>query len=251
MDEPTALFNSYEQDFKHLLNEVREKLEGTGKDGAEAKKAALRKVEMSLDEADEMISQMQIEIQGIPKSMKSTYSARLKNAQSELSRYKKLSKDAHTQASRASLFSFSAAGIGGRMSTSDEPYADDRTRLLAGTDVLDDGMRRLQDSERIALETEEEGAGILNTLRRQREQIENSRDTLRTADTSIDRATGTLKKMIRRRVPLLPLCIFSSFTLLIPNLLSRMYQQRVVMGIIIVILIAVILLILWAKLWRR
>lgn len=84
---------------------------------------------------------MQIEIQGIPKSMKSTYSARLKNAQSELTRYKKLSKDAHTQASRASLFSFSATGIGGRMSTSDEPYADDRTRLLTGTDVLDDGMR--------------------------------------------------------------------------------------------------------------
>lgn len=39
-------------------------------------------------------------------------------------------------------------------------------------------LRRLQDSERIALETEEEGAGILNTLRRQREQIENSRDTV-------------------------------------------------------------------------
>lgn len=33
MDEPTALFNSYEQDFKHLLNEIREKLEGAGKDG--------------------------------------------------------------------------------------------------------------------------------------------------------------------------------------------------------------------------
>jgi vesicle transport through interaction with t-SNAREs protein 1 len=123
---------------------------------AEAKKAALRKVEMSLDEADEMVSifhhypakthipqvsQMQIEIQGIPKSMKPTYSARLKNAQSELTRYKKLSKDVHAQVSRSSLFSFSAAGTTGRMSTSDEPYADDRTRLLAGTDVLDDGMR--------------------------------------------------------------------------------------------------------------
>lgn len=39
--------------------------------------------------------------------------------------------------------------------------------------------RRLQDSERIALETEEQGAGILSSLRRQREQIENSRDQVR------------------------------------------------------------------------
>lgn len=83
---------------------------------------------------------MQIEIQGIPKSLKSQYSARLKSAQSELTRYKKLSKDAHAHVSRSSLFSFSAAGAGGR-STSDEPYADDRTRLLAGTDILDDGTR--------------------------------------------------------------------------------------------------------------
>jgi Snare region anchored in the vesicle membrane C-terminus len=39
--------------------------------------------------------------------------------------------------------------------------------------------RRLQDSERVALETEEQGAGILSSLRRQREQIENSRDVVR------------------------------------------------------------------------
>ena len=28
MDEPTSLFNSYEQDFKQLLSEVRQKLDG-------------------------------------------------------------------------------------------------------------------------------------------------------------------------------------------------------------------------------
>ena len=167
---------------------------------------------------------MQIEIQGIPQSLKAQYTTRLKNAQSDLARYKKLSREAHLQASRTDLFSGVGSGGGGgfwgsksRVS-SDEPYGDDRTRLLAGTEALDDGNRwvlslllavlsiprerrycrtctsfmfllpplysvslvffprRLQDSERIALETEEQGAGILGTLRRQREQIENSRD---------------------------------------------------------------------------
>lgn len=80
---------------------------------------------------------MQIEIQGIPQSIKAQYSSRLKIAQAELSRYKKLSKDVHVQVSRSDLFSFG----GPRPSTSDEPYADDRTRLLTGTEVLDDGTR--------------------------------------------------------------------------------------------------------------
>jgi vesicle transport through interaction with t-SNAREs protein 1 len=87
------------------------------------------------------------------------------------------------------------------MLPSDDPYASsDRTRLLQGTATLEDGSRRLADSQRIALETEEQGADILRSLRGQREQIENARDTLRTADTSIDRASGTLKSMIRRCV---------------------------------------------------
>jgi len=224
-----VLFDSYEHDFNQLINEVRQKLDGDDNAGVEARKATLRKVEMSLDEADEMIAQMQIEIQGIPKSLISQYTPRLKSAQAELGRWKKLSREAHGKVQRGELLARGSGGFGGR-GTSDDPYGntDDRTRLLVGHEVLEDGTRRLQESERIALETEEQGAGILSTLRRQREQIEGSRDMLRTADTSLDRASSTLKKMIR-----------------------RMYQQRIVIAIIIIVLIAVILLILWTKLWRK
>lgn len=73
-----------------------------------------------------------------------------------------------------------------------------RQRLLQGTDKLQDSTRRLEESNRLALETEDIGAGILNNLRGQREQIESTRDTLYRADNSIDRASGTLKQMIRR-----------------------------------------------------
>jgi len=77
----------------------------------------------------------------------------------------------------------------------------------------------------MALETEDQGADILNNLQRQREQIENSRRTLQTADASIDRASGTLKTMIR-----------------------RMYQQRFVTAGIIVVLLILIGVILYFKL---
>jgi vesicle transport through interaction with t-SNAREs protein 1 len=103
-------------------------------------------------------------------------------------------KELHATAARSDLLSSSA-------SPSDDPYsasASDRTRLLSGTATLEDSTRRLEDSHRMALETEDVGADILRNLRGQREQIEHSRDTLGRADTGIDKASGTLKKMIRR-----------------------------------------------------
>lgn len=70
---PTALFDTYEQDFRQILDSVRSKLGGDGKDErggrnntytprpdspvsiqTEQRRAALRRVEMELDEADEM-----------------------------------------------------------------------------------------------------------------------------------------------------------------------------------------------------
>jgi vesicle transport through interaction with t-SNAREs protein 1 len=122
------------------------------------------------------ISQMEIEIQGIPQSIRPKYQSRIRTSKADLARYKKLSRDMHAQASRADLFS----SRGGAPATSDEPYGSgDRARLLAGTTILEDGSRRLQESQRIALETEEQGADILRSLVGQREQIENARNTVR------------------------------------------------------------------------
>ena len=119
---------------------------------------------------------MEIEIQGIPQSLRPQYQSRIRASKADLARYKKLSRELHAQASRADLFS----SRGGGVATSDEPYgSSDRARLLAGTTVLEDGTRRLQESQRIALETEEQGADILRSLVGQREQIENARNTVR------------------------------------------------------------------------
>jgi len=221
---PTALFDSYEQDFQQFIGTIQKKLEAEGSDDrGEQQKAVLRRVEMELDEADEMVSQMEIEIQGIPHAIRSQYHTRLRTAKSDLSRYKKLLKDRNSHIARADLLS-SSRPLG---APSDDPYApsSDRTRLLAGTSMLEDGSRRLQESHRIALETETQGNDILLNLRTQREQIENARSTLHTADSNIDRASGTLQKMIR-----------------------QMYKQRVVTAAIIAVLFLLIGIIIWEKL---
>lgn len=126
---------------------------------------------------------MEIEIQGIPQSIRASYQARIKAAKGDLARYKKLSKDLHASTARADLLARSPGFGASDPSITDDPYGErsDRTRLLAGTALLEDGSRRLQESHRIALETEEQGSDILRNLRVQREQIENSRDTVRRA----------------------------------------------------------------------
>ncbi|KAJ7791326.1 hypothetical protein B0H14DRAFT_2935856, partial [Mycena olivaceomarginata] len=133
--------------------------------------------------------------------------ASLRRAEMELDEADEMKqyKDVHAQLARSALLSSSSHP---GAFTSDEPYGptSDRTRLL---------LRH---------------ADILLNLRQQREQIINSRDTLQTANTSIDRASGTLKGMIKG--------IGS----------SRMYQQRVVTGAIIVVLILLIGIILYEKL---
>ena len=44
---------------------------------------------MELDEADEMVSQMEIEIQGMPQSIKSKYQLRVKTNKVDLAKFKK------------------------------------------------------------------------------------------------------------------------------------------------------------------
>ena len=123
------------------------------------------------------VSQLEVEIQGIPHSVKAPYAGQLKQAKSDLTRYKKLSKELHSQAARTDLL----GGYKPITSGSDDPYDEqsDRTKLLIGTESLNDGSRRITESTTIALETETHGAEILRTLRGQREQIENSHNMVR------------------------------------------------------------------------
>ena len=60
----------------------------------------------------------------------------------------------------------------------DAAAQDQRQRMLMGTHRLNDAGKRLQDSHRVALETEEIGAQTLSTLRQQREQIVHANQTV-------------------------------------------------------------------------
>ncbi|WWD04345.1 hypothetical protein V865_002414 [Kwoniella europaea PYCC6329] len=226
---PTALFENYDEDFKQLLASLKGKLEGDVKQlKGEQRKSALKKVSEELDEAEEIVAQMEVELPSMPLSIRQTYQGRLATSKQGLEKVKKTLRDVRSENQRSELLS----GPGG-FPNSDDPYTDEpsaysaRTRLLQGTETLADGSRRLDNAHRIALETEDVGGEILRNLRGQREQIEHTRDTLVQADSSIDRAAGTLKKMI-----------------------FKMYQQKFLSAGIIIVLVLLIFIVLWSKLFR-
>ena len=132
---------------------------------------------------------MEIELQGMPQSIKPPYTSRAKSAKSSLASLKARARTLHAAAQRSALLSSTTSD------TAASPFRDlgveddelggrgvnnnnDRARLLKGTTILEDGSKRLVDAQRVALETEDQGSDILRELRRQREQIENSRNTV-------------------------------------------------------------------------
>lgn len=151
---------------------------------------------MELEEADEIVSQMGIEVNSFPASLKSQYSAKLRGFRAELDSFQSQLRTSSQQA-RGGI---RAPALEDDLESGRSSYDTQaqRQRLLQGSATLDEGSQRLEDSHRLALETEDLGADILRDLRVQREQIEHSRDTLRHADSNIDRSSRTIGQMIRR-----------------------------------------------------
>ena len=82
-----------------------------------------------------------------------------------------------------------------------DPQLEQRQQLLSGTERLGRSGDRLRDSQRIALETEQIGAGTLADLHQQRNVIENTHRNLLQSEGYVDRSVKTLRGMARRWVP--------------------------------------------------
>ncbi|WFD46031.1 t-SNARE VTI1 [Malassezia furfur] len=190
------LFESYASDFAQLLRSVEDRLGADlSKLSATTRNTTLQHAESEAEEAHDLLVQMEIEVQSFPQSVRERYAGELRKLKSQ---YDKLRRElkSHTQAGKG------AGGLPVDNYTDNDVESGEapsqRQRLLQGTSLLENGTERLAASTRLALETEDIGANILQDLRSQREQIEHSRDTLHGANTHIDRSSRTLQRMIRR-----------------------------------------------------
>ncbi|RPA75863.1 V-snare-domain-containing protein [Ascobolus immersus RN42] len=192
-DPGSELFASNESDFTLLQAEISQKLETLNDNSVkgEERKALLRNIERSVDEANEILSQMKLELQNIPSNVRSRITPRFRNHQTSLDRTKSLLKKLQ------SAFDGPYGGRVGSPGLNDSVYTQ-RDQLLGGTERLERSSGRLRDSHRIAMETEAIGAGILGDLQGQREQLQNTARVLNDSENYVDRSVKTIRGMSRR-----------------------------------------------------
>lgn len=189
----TELFSTYEAELKLVQADLTQKLDSLPTLTGEERKSTLNACSRALDEAKELLDQLALEKSNIPSSTRAKANARYRNAQSDVDALvRRFKTTANDQGDRRALF-------GDRYT--DEPadaHLEQRQQLLSGTERLGRSSQRLQESQRIALETESIGAGTLADLHQQRAVIENTHRNLQQSEGYVDRSVKTLRGMGRR-----------------------------------------------------
>ncbi|KAK6528217.1 hypothetical protein TWF281_009465 [Arthrobotrys megalospora] len=187
----SELFASYEADFKLVQADINQKLEQIAELAGEPKKAAIRAAQRAVEEADEIVSQMRIEVQNIPTNIRSKFSPRVRNYDHDLDKNKQSLKRAAAEADRQNIY-------GGKGPTGQDSVYEQRQQLLSGTERLERSSQRLQNSQRLAAETENIGAGILGDLYGQRSTLLHARENLLEGEGYVNKSVQTLRGMARR-----------------------------------------------------
>ena len=189
----TERFDGYSAELNLVTADLSQKLDTIPEQSGETRNATVSAFERLIEEANELITSMKMEKASVPQESKQKVAQRLRNHESDLDGLKrrliKLSSD------KAQLF-------GSRYRDDPEGAGDDhleqRQQLLSGTDRLNRSSNRLRESQRIANETEQIGAGTLSDLAGQRTQLEHTRERLLESEGYTDRSIKTLRGMARR-----------------------------------------------------
>ncbi|KAJ1140374.1 hypothetical protein NDU88_006728 [Pleurodeles waltl] len=184
-------FEGYEQDYSVLSAEITGRIARIPKLAADEKKQMVAQVEKQLEEAKELLEQMDLEVREIPAPSRAMYGARMRSYKQELSKLEvdfKRSRIAYSDEVRNELL-----GDDGNSSESQ------RAHLLDNTERLERSSRRLEAGYQIAVETEQIGQDILENLNHDREKIQRARERLRETDTNLGKSSRILTGMLRSR----------------------------------------------------
>ncbi|XP_072883829.1 vesicle transport through interaction with t-SNAREs homolog 1A isoform X2 [Hemitrygon akajei] len=185
-------FEVYEQDFGTLTADITNKVGRIPKLSGDDKKSMVANVEKQMEEARELLEQMDLEVREIPLQSRGLFSTRMKSYKQELA---KLDKD----------FKRSRIAYSDEVNLRNELLGDDgnttenqRARLLDNTERLERSTRRLEAGYQLTVETEQIGQEILENLHHDKEKIQRARERLRETDTNLGKSSRILTGMFRR-----------------------------------------------------
>ncbi|XP_077114138.1 vesicle transport through interaction with t-SNAREs homolog 1A isoform X1 [Ranitomeya variabilis] len=214
----SAEFQGYEQDYGVLTAEITNRIGKIPKLSGEEKKQMVMNVEKQLEEAKELLEQMDLEVREIPAQSRAMYSSRMRSYKQEMGKLEadfKRSRIAYSDEVRNELLGDDGSSAESQLLK----LREERAHLLDNTEKLERSSRRLEAGYQIAVETEQVGQNILENLSQDREKIQRARDRLRETDTNLGKSsrilTGMLRRIIQNRVLLVVLGIIIVFTIIL------------------------------------
>nr|XP_034787356.1 vesicle transport through interaction with t-SNAREs homolog 1A isoform X5 [Pan paniscus] len=146
-------FEGYEQDFAVLTAEITSKIARVPRLPPDEKKQMVANVEKQLEEAKELLEQMDLEVREIPPQSRGMYSNRMRSYKQEMGKLEtdfKRSRIAYSDEVRNELL-----GDDGNSSENQLiKLREERAHLLDNTERLERSSRRLEAGYQIAVETE-------------------------------------------------------------------------------------------------
>ncbi|XP_032844487.2 vesicle transport through interaction with t-SNAREs homolog 1A isoform X1 [Tyto alba] len=189
-------FESYEQDFAVLTADITGKIGKVPKLLGDEKKQMVANVEKQLEEARELLEQMELEVREIPPQSRGMYSSRMRSYKQEMGKLEadfKRSRIAYSDEVRNELL-----GDDGNSSENQLiKLREERAHLLDNTERLERSSRRLEAGYQIAVETEQIGQEMLENLSHDREKIQRARERLRETDANLGKSSRILTGMLR------------------------------------------------------
>ncbi|XP_069756001.1 vesicle transport through interaction with t-SNAREs homolog 1A isoform X3 [Narcine bancroftii] len=191
-------FEVFEPDFGTLTADITSKVARIPKLSGDDKKSMVANVEKQMEEARELLEQMDLQVREIPLQSRGLFSNRMKSYKQELT---KLDRD----------FKRSRIAYSDEVNPRNELLGDDgnttenqRACLLDNTERLERSTRRLEAGYQLTVETEQVGQEILENLHHDKEKIQRARERLRETDTNLGKSsrilTGMLRRIIQNRI---------------------------------------------------
>ncbi|KAH7978128.1 hypothetical protein HPB49_004508 [Dermacentor silvarum] len=166
-----TLMETFEQQYAALTADITSKSSRIPNLPPDEKAAMVTEVERHLEEANELLEQMELEVRTLSVAARPKYQNRVKSYQAELSRLRK-------EFQRARIAFCDELKSREELLSNDDNYGgdDQKQRLLDNTERMERSTKLLKGGYKLALETEKVGAAILTDLSAQRETITRARE---------------------------------------------------------------------------
>ncbi|XP_037269105.1 vesicle transport through interaction with t-SNAREs 1a isoform X1 [Rhipicephalus microplus] len=188
-----TLMETFEQQYAALTADITSKSSRIPSLIQDEKAAMVIEVERHLEEANELLEQMELEVRTLSVAARPKYQNRVKSYQAELARLRK-------EFQRARIAFCDELKSREELLSNDDNcgFDDQRQRLLDNTERMERSTKLLKGGYKLALETEKVGAAILSDLSAQRETITRAREKVKETDYDIGKSSHVLSGMMRR-----------------------------------------------------